>query len=110
MMNYRSGRLERLQLRSRRRKLACRTHRLELNLLVRAVAKWLVFRLTAAAQRNLVSSGQIKSVARGVVNREVSLDQNRAIVTNRNLRCHSTDPSSTAARMFRKLVGAFGLS
>jgi hypothetical protein len=53
---------------------------------MRAVAKGLVFGVPAAAQADGLTPSEAEDVSFGVLNREISLNTERAIVVDRDLR------------------------
>jgi hypothetical protein len=75
-----------LNLGSRRRQFPRRTQRFESRRPVRSIAKRLVLRLPAAAQPDGGPSGEVELLSFLVVNRELALDPNRAVVVDGDLR------------------------
>lgn len=74
-----------------RRQLARGAHRFESHAFVRSVAERLVFRVPAAAQADGSASGEAELIAVGIVNREVALDADGAVVENDYFRWHYPD-------------------
>lgn len=58
----------------------------ETHFAMRAVAKGLVFGVPAAAQADGLTPSEAEDVSFGVLNREISLNTERAIVVDRDLR------------------------
>ena len=72
-----------------RRKITGLNRILKISLLVRAVAKWLVGRMSAAAQANRGAPRKAEGLAGRVYNLEISLDAQRAIICGRNFYGHA---------------------
>jgi hypothetical protein len=65
---------------------------------VRSVAERLVLRLSAAAQADGGAPGKAEFIAVGILNREVALNADGAVIENDNFRWHYFD----ASRSFTK--------